>query len=88
MKKRNIGQELLDGIKAIKRGEGKRFEVEVPSDVAAIREKTGLSQSAFAALLGISLRTLQDWEQGRRNPAGPAKALLRIVYRHPEILST
>ena len=53
----------------------------------AIREGVGLSQSAFAALMGVSLRTLQDWEQGRRQPTGPARALLRVAARHPEALA-
>jgi len=85
--KRNLGEELLEGIKAIKRGEGKRRTIKLPSDVKIIREKTGLSQSAFAALMGVSVRTLQDWEQGRRNPSGPAYALLRVAERHPEALT-
>ncbi len=85
--KRDIGKELLESIQAIKQGQGKKFEVEVPEDVKLIRDHTGLSQSVFAGLLGISKRTLQDWEQGRRHPAGPAKALLRIVYKHPEVLT-
>ena len=84
--KRDIGQELLDGIAAIKRGEGKRKTVELPSDVKKIREKMSLSQSAFAGLLGVSVRTLQEWEQGRRNPKGPAQALLRVASKHPEAL--
>ena len=84
--KRDIGQELLDGIKAIKQGQGKKFEIEVPEDVKTVREHVGLSQSVFAAVLGISKRTLQDWEQRRRHPTGPAKALLRIAYKHPEVL--
>ena len=58
------------------------FVVEEP-DVAAIREEYGLSQAKFAALLGISVRTLQNWEQGRRRPQGPAKVLLRVAARHP-----
>ena len=53
-------------------------------DVSAIREEYGLSQAKFAALLGISVRTLQNWEQGRRHPQGPAKVLLRVASRHPE----
>jgi len=61
----------------------RRFVVEEP-DVAAIREEYGLSQSKFAALLGISVRTLQNWEQGRRRPQGPAKVLLRVASKHPE----
>ncbi len=52
----------------------------------AARAKTGLSQTRFAALLGISVRTLHDWEQGRRTPSGPAKTLLAIALAHPEIL--
>ncbi len=84
--KRDIGKELLAGIQAIKNGEGKRIEIEVPDDVKMIREHTGLSQSVFAGVLGISKRTLQDWEQGRRHPTGPAKALLRIAYKHPDVL--
>jgi putative transcriptional regulator len=52
--------------------------------VKAIREKTGLSQSRFASLIGVSKRTLENWEQGRRHPTGPAKALLRILDVDPE----
>jgi putative transcriptional regulator len=59
------------------------FAVDEP-DVAAIREEYGLSQTKFAALLGISVRTLQNWEQGRRHPQGPAKVLLRVASKHPE----
>lgn len=53
-------------------------------DVKAIRERLGLSQSRFAALMGGSSRTLQNWEQGRRAPEGPARALLRVVDREPQ----
>lgn len=53
-------------------------------EVKAIREKTGLSQNRFALLIGVSKRTLENWEQGRRHPTGPAKALLRIVEADPE----
>ena len=61
----------------------------IPADralVAEARAKTGLSQDKFAALLGISPRTLRDWEQGRRSPSGAAKTLLRIASKHPEVL--
>ncbi len=85
-KKRDIGQELLDGVRAIKAGKGKRRAVELSQDVQEIRERLGLSQSAFAALLGVSTRTLQDWEQGRRRPTGAARSLLRVADRHPEAL--
>ncbi len=86
MKKRDIGLEILEGIRAIKKGEGKRFKVEVPANVKETREHLRLSQSAFAALMGVSIKTLQDWEQGRRKPSGPAVALLRVADRHPEAL--
>ncbi len=85
-KKRDIGQELIDGVRAIKAGKGKRRVVELSQDVQEIRERLGLSQSAFAALLGVSTRTLQDWEQGRRQPTGAARSLLRVADRHPEAL--
>ncbi len=61
----------------------------IPADrtlVAEARAKTGLSQEKFAALLGVSPRTLRDWEQGRRSPSGAARTLLRIAARHPEVL--
>ena len=61
----------------------------IPSDrtlVAEARAKSGLSQDKFATLLGISVRTLRDWEQGRRTPSGAAKTLLRIAAKHPKVL--
>jgi putative transcriptional regulator len=59
------------------------FVLEDP-DPKAIRERLGLSQSRFASIIGVSVRTLQNWEQGRREPEGPAKALLRVVDREPQ----
>lgn len=82
--KRNIGQEILDGIRQLKRGEHGRA-VKVPS-VTRIREKTGLSQPRFAALLGVSVRTLQEWEQGRRAPSGAARTLLLVAEKNPRAL--
>ena len=82
--KRDIGKEILDGLRELKRGEVGRV-INVP-DVASIREKTGLSQSRFAALLGVSVRTLQDWEQGRRAPSGAARTLLLVADRNPHAL--
>jgi putative transcriptional regulator len=79
--KRNIGNEILQGIREIKRGEHGRV-INVPS-VSAIREGTGLSQAQFAQLLGVSVRTLQEWEQGRRAPSGAARTLLRIAAKNP-----
>jgi putative transcriptional regulator len=82
--RRNIGLEILQGLREIKRGEHGRV-VNVPS-VAGIRERTGLSQARFAQLLGVSVRTLQDWEQGRRAPSGAAKTLLIIADKNPRTL--
>ena len=81
---RDIGAEILQGLRELKRGEHGRV-INVP-DVAATREKTGLSQARFAELLGVSVRTLQDWEQGRRAPSGAARTLLRIAARNPQAL--
>lgn len=82
--KRDIGQELLEGVRAIQHGHGIRKEVKQPIGVSTIRHRLKLSQSAFAALLAVSIRTLQDWEQGRRTPRGPAMSLLRVAQKHPE----
>lgn len=81
---RDIGTEILEGIRQLKCGESGRV-VSVP-DVRSIREKTGLSQAKFAALLGVSVRTLQDWEQERRAPSGAAKTLLSIADKNPSAL--
>lgn len=81
---RNIGNEILDGLRELKRGETGRV-ISIPA-VRSIREKTGLSQSKFASLLGVSVRTLQDWEQQRRAPSGAAKTLLLIAHKNPSAL--
>jgi putative transcriptional regulator len=60
----------------------RRFEVN-PAGVKALRARTGLSQAEFAELLSVDLGTLRNWEQGRREPTGPAKALLRAIHRDP-----
>lgn len=78
---RGLGQEILDGIREIKRGEHGRV-INLPA-VADIRAATGLSQTRFSELLGVSVRTLQDWEQGRRAPSGAARTLLAIAAKHP-----
>jgi putative transcriptional regulator len=83
-KTRDIGKEILEGIREIKRGEYGRV-INVP-DVAKTRAKTGLSQARFAELLGVSIRTLQDWEQGRRVPSGAARTLLMIAAKNPQAL--
>lgn len=84
--KRNIGEELLQAIKDVKADKyGARYQVEA-NDIVKARMKCGLSQSQFAEALHISPRTLQQWEQGRRQPSGAAETLLKIVARHPEVL--
>jgi len=92
MNNRDIGLEILEGLEEIKsfkegRVKLKTTELSMPSDPQIIRSKLKLTQSAFAGLLGVSMRTLQDWEQGRRSPQGPAIALLRIAEQHPEVFS-
>ena len=83
--KRSIGLEILEGIREIKRGEHGRV-TKVPP-VADVRERTGLSQSEFARLLGVSVRTLQEWEQGRRAPSGAARTLILIAAKNPRTLA-
>ena len=84
--KRNIGEELLEAIRDVKAGRyGAQYPI-APNDVVQVRLKCGLSQAQFAAALRISPRTLQQWEQGRRQPSGAAETLLKIVARHPEVL--
>ncbi|WHZ10131.1 MAG: Helix-turn-helix motif [Burkholderiaceae bacterium] len=77
----------LKEAKAISKGKAqasRRFEI-VPPDVKAVREQIGLSQSEFARLMRVSIKTLQNWEQHRRNPTGPAAALLKIVSAAPKV---
>ncbi|MCK4578417.1 MAG: helix-turn-helix domain-containing protein [Candidatus Marinimicrobia bacterium] len=80
---------LVNSIKEagkIRRGEmapSRTFKFE-PADIKAIREKLSMSQSEFALMIGVSVATLQNWEQGRRTPEGPARALLKIAAEDPE----
>jgi putative transcriptional regulator len=73
----------------IRRGEMKpsRLTELAPVDVKAIRQQLGKSQSEFARMIGVSVATLQNWEQGRRRPEGPARALLKIAAENPEAVS-
>ena len=83
--------ELLESVReggAILRGEreaSRRFEIEAP-DVRLIRERLDLSQREFAGLLGVSVKTLQNWERGRRSPRGAARVLLQVAERHPDVV--
>ena len=82
----NFQKDLLASVRQMKAGKAARATEVTLSVAAEARAKIGLSQSAFAQLLGVSLRTLQDWEQGRRRPAGAAQTLLRVASQHPEAL--
>jgi putative transcriptional regulator len=78
--------DLLASVRQMKAGKAARITNVNVSSIVAARNTLGLSQSRFAELLGVSKRTLQEWEQGRRTPNGAAKTLLRVVERHPEVL--
>ncbi|AOS81738.1 MULTISPECIES: helix-turn-helix domain-containing protein [Hydrogenophaga] len=80
--KRDLAAELLQSVKEMKAGQ---LHV-VSSPVVEARQKTGLSQSQFAALMGVSVRTLQGWEQGRKQPSGAARTLLAIASMNPKAL--
>ena len=79
-------EDLLQSVREMKENRRAKETVIPVSPVLAARSKTGLTQAQFAVLLGVSVRTLQDWEQGRREPSGAAKTLLRIAEQHPEAL--
>lgn len=90
--KRDLNAELLESMRDMKAGRVARVSVVTrdgrvfESPVARVRVMSQLSQARFAELLGVSPRTLQEWEQGRREPSGAAKTLLRVAERHPEVL--
>ena len=89
--KKELFDELVESIKeggAILRGEkepSRIFEFDKPY-VQEIRRQYGLTQDKFAKLLGISVSTLRNWEQGRRKPEGPARVLLKVAEKHPEAI--
>ena len=83
-------KEGLDEMVAIEKGEKEPVRVHrffTSADIRALREKAGVSQCTFAAMLAVSARTLQDWEQGRRTPTGPAMNLLRLYEAMPEAIA-
>ncbi len=90
MAKRDIGAEILKGIREVKAYKSGRLKLktrqlkELPP-IQEIRQRLHLSQSAFASLMGVSVRTVQEWEQGRRASSGPARSLLWIAEQHPEV---
>lgn len=79
-------EDLLLSIKQMKAGQAAYVTEIALTPVTEVRHAVGLSQSQFACLMGVSVRTLQQWEQGRRSPSGAAKTLLRIAEKHPEFL--
>ncbi len=83
---RDVWQETLDAVRSIKAGKVGHVETVQLLPVVEARQKSGLSQSRFAELLGISVRTLQDWEQGRRKPSRAAMSLIQIAKQRPDIL--
>ena len=89
---RDLNAELLESIRQMNAGEVGRVSLVtrdgkvIESPVAKARLMSRLSQSQFAALMGVSVRTLQDWEQGRRKPSGAAQTLLRVAVAHPDVL--
>ena len=90
MSERDIGLEILEGIKEIKAYKAGKIHLntcELPESPLPkmIRANLNLSQETFAGLMGVSVRTIREWEQGKRNPKGPAKSLLRIAERHPDV---
>lgn len=91
MAKRNIGKEIIQGLQEVKawrqgKAKLKTFTVELPraADVPAIRKELGLSQDQFALFMGVSVSTLRNWEQERREPQGPARSLLLVAAKQPQ----
>jgi putative transcriptional regulator len=81
---RDIAAELEISVREMLAGQGTEVSV---SPVVSARMKSGLTQARFASLLGVSIRTLQEWEQGRRQPSGAAKTLIAIAQKRPEALN-
>ena len=84
--------ELVESVRQagkIRRGEmppSREFDYK-PADIKAIRKKLGKSQSEFSLMIGVSVATLQNWEQGRRSPRGPARALLKVAENNPKAVA-
>lgn len=83
--KRDIGAELLQAVRDIKAGKGKHYTLDF-APVTIARHRLKMSQTEFAELLGVSVRTLQDWEQRRREPSGAARALIKVAQMSPGVV--
>jgi putative transcriptional regulator len=79
-------KDLLESVKQMRRGQAARVTKVKLTEAAEARASIGMSQQEFAELLGVSARTLQDWEQGRREPTGAARMLLKVASKHPRVL--
>jgi len=79
-------KDLLESVKQMRRGQAARVTKVKLTEAAEARASIGMSQEQFAELLGVSARTLQDWEQGRREPTGAARMLLKVAAKHPRVL--
>lgn len=78
--------DLMQSVRSMKGARAARRTNVLVTPASEARVRVGLTQAAFADLLGVSVRTLQDWEQGRRDPTGAAQTLLRVAAKHPKIL--
>lgn len=78
--------DLLASVRQMKAGKAAHLTEVQLSPIVEARNRVRMSQTQFAGLMGVSVRTLQDWEQGRRQPSGAAKTLLRVAAKHPEVL--
>lgn len=85
---RDIGAEILQSIADMKANNASRTTIVTETDVAIARKKTGLTQADFAKMLDISKRTLEAWEQGKRNPSGAAKTLIKLCIQNPQAIKS
>lgn len=81
-----LGEQILQSVREMKAGLRGRVHTPEVAGITEARLRSGLSQTSFASLMGVSVRTLQDWEQGRREPSGAAKTLIKVATLHPEVL--
>jgi putative transcriptional regulator len=82
----DVGDALLQSVREMKAGLRARVTAPNLNEIAQARLATAFTQAQLADVMGVSVRTLQDWEQGRRQPSGAAKTLLRVACKHPTIV--